>query len=98
MFDKELEDGDHQIFAGITDNAGRIVAKSQSFSFVKTAEAFGGVKPTLQNSAVNQPSFTGEDSMLLVGSIAVSALGLVLILLGLHASRRKEEFSALLST
>ncbi|MFZ2253499.1 MAG: Ig-like domain-containing protein [Minisyncoccia bacterium] len=98
VFDKELEDGDHQIFAGITDNAGRIVAKSQSFSFVKTAEAFGGVKPTLQSSTVNQPSFIQEDSMLLVGSIAVSALGLVLILLGLHASRRKEELSALLST
>ena len=98
VFDKELEDGDHQVFAGITDNAGRIVAKSQSFSFVKTAEAFSGAKPSLQNSVVNEPSFIQEDSMLLVGSIAVSALGLVLILLGLHASRRKEDLHPLLST
>ena len=98
VFDKELEDGDHEVFAGITDNAGRIVAKSHSFPFVKTAEAFAGAKPTLQNSVVSEPSLIKENSLLLVASIAVSALGLVLILLGLHASRRKDEPLAHLST
>jgi hypothetical protein len=98
VFDKELEDGEHEVFAGITDNAGRIVAKSQSFPFVKTAEAFSGVKPSFQNTIANEPSLIEEGSMLLVGSIAVSALGLVLILLGLHASRRRGEPLTLLST
>ncbi len=92
IFDKELEDGEHEIYVGITDNAGRIVAKSNPFSFVKTAEAYAqgderAADPVIVESEA--PSLLSSHMMLVVGSIAVVALGLVLILLGLHVNTRR---------
>jgi len=37
--DKELKDGNHEIYATVTDNTGKITAKSKAFSFIKTAQA-----------------------------------------------------------
>lgn len=91
IFDKELENGDHEVYVGITDNAGRIVAKSSPLPFVKTAEAFTDVNAALQGGAVSEPSLLKGNSMLMVGSIAVVALGLVLLLLGIHVSRKKDD-------
>lgn len=91
IFDKELENGDHQVYVGITDNTGKIVAKSNPLSFVKTAEAFTDSEPVVQSNTTSEPSLLKADSMLLVASIAVVAIGLVLILLGLHVVNRKEE-------
>jgi len=86
VFDKELEEGTHEVYVGITDNRGRIVAKSNPISFVKTAQAFtmantmeGAVAQTAPES-----SLIPQSAMLLIASIAVVALGLILILLGIH--------------
>ena len=38
-FDKELEDGEHEVYVGVTDNAGKIIAKSEPFVFIKEAQA-----------------------------------------------------------
>jgi hypothetical protein len=91
IFDKELEDGEHEVYVGITDNAGKIVAKSNSFAFVKTAEAFAPVGGTRTSdlTEARSPMLVGEQMMFVVGSVAVVALGLVLILLGLHARPRE---------
>jgi hypothetical protein len=91
IFDKELENGNHEVYVGITDNAGRIIAKSIPLSFVKTAEAFTDASPAALGGSTEEPSFFQGDSMLLVAAIAVVALGLVLILLGLHVVNKKEE-------
>ncbi len=93
IFDKELDDGDHEVYVGITDNAGKIVAKSNPLSFVKTAEAF---TPVSANSGVakvetpEEPALLNGSMMLAIGSIAIVALGLVLILLGLHVKPKEE--------
>ncbi len=98
-FDKELEDGTHEVYIGVTDNAGKIVAKSNGFSFVKEAEAFTGltvnedVKPA---QVVAQPSsFLSDYMVYLVLSISTVAIGLVLILLGLHLDSRQRKFGIL---
>jgi hypothetical protein len=39
LLDKELEDGDHQVYAAVTDNTGKITSKSKALAFVKTAQA-----------------------------------------------------------
>jgi hypothetical protein len=90
-FDKELPDGTHEVYVGITDNAGRIVAKSNPFEFIKTAEAFSPIGAT--NEATIEPAgdeqvLFSDNIMLVVLSIAVVALGLVLMLLGLHMQSR----------
>lgn len=91
IFDKELEEGSHEVYVGITDNAGRIVAKSSPLPFVKTAEAFTNSNTPIETNSVRGPLLLEENSMLLVGAIAVTALGLVLILLGLYAVHKEED-------
>lgn len=90
-FDKELEDGEHEVYVGVTDNAGRIVAKSQPLTFVKTAEAFtptdaAAAAPSSPEvpSASGGPTILSENVLFALLSIIVVALGLVLLLLGMH--------------
>lgn len=91
-FDKELPDGEHEIYVGITDNAGRIVAKSNPLPFIKTAEAF---TPVAANEAAVPQAAPAESQtlfssnvILLVLSLMVVAIGLVLLLLGMHINAR----------
>lgn len=92
LFDKELDDGTHEVYVGMTDNTGRIIAKSNPLPFVKTAEAFTPVGASESAVAVAPaaPSLIGDNTFLTIGSIAIVAIGLVLILLGLHVRPREE--------
>ena len=98
-FDKEIEDGEHSVYVGVTDNAGRIVAKSEPFIFVKEAQAF---TPADQNVPVVTETVGESDSLLsqymiyLIISISVVSIGLVLILLGLHLDARRKKFAEVL--
>lgn len=86
-FDKVLEDGSHEIYVGMTDNAGKLVAKSKPFSFVKTAEAYTPIDAEKETQVVTNeapPAFMSAFSAFVVGSLAVVVLGLALILIGLH--------------
>lgn len=98
-FDKELEDGEHEVYVGVTDNAGRIVAKSNPFTFVKTAEAFVPVDANVGAGMVipepQTPGFLSENVILIVMSFIVIAMGLILILLGMHVEARTREEDAL---
>lgn len=95
-FDKELEDGEHEVYVGVTDNAGKIVAKSNPFAFVKEAQAFTPVEasnnPQVNPVVVEEQSFLSEYMVYLVLSISVVAIGLVLILLGLHLDSRQRKY------
>jgi len=39
VLDKQVENGEHQVYVAVTDNTGKITAKSDPLFFVKTAEA-----------------------------------------------------------
>ena len=39
IFDKEIEDGEHEVYVAVTDNLGKITKKSNPIAFVKTAQA-----------------------------------------------------------
>lgn len=92
IFDKELDDGEHEVYVGMTDNAGKIIAKSNPLAFIKTAEAFSpvGTEAATIVTEPKTPSLISEQMMLAVGSVAVVALGLVLLLLGIHARPREK--------
>ncbi len=94
IFDKELEDGTHEVYAGMTDNAGRIVAKSAPLTFVKTAEAFTPIdekQSSAQVTTPSAPSLMDGRVAFVIGSLAIVGLGLVLILLGLHVRPKMTE-------
>lgn len=90
--DKELEDGEHEVYIGVTDNAGKIVAKSERFAFVKRAEAFDGVvvdTPAAITQA-NEASFFSGSAINLVLGISCIAIGLIFMLFGVNFQSRKK--------
>jgi hypothetical protein len=94
-FDKEIEDGKHQVYVGITDNAGKIVAKSNPFTFIKEAQAFTTTDDNTAAPSVpvvqDENTFLSEYMVYLVLSVSVVAIGLVLILLGVHLDGRQKK-------
>ncbi len=91
IFDKELEDGNHEIYVGITDNAGRMVAKSSPLSFVKKAEAFTKVDSAAAAVEAHEiePDLVSHNIVFLLGSVLVVMLGLILIIIGIHVTAKK---------
>ncbi|MBP6924477.1 MAG: hypothetical protein KBC62_03640 [Candidatus Pacebacteria bacterium] len=83
-FEKELEDGDHEVYVAITDNTGAIVARSNPFRFVKQAEAFTPLEGNVEQVA-NQESFgsiSSFDTYNTVVGLGILAFGLILLMLG----------------
>lgn len=91
-FDKELEDGEHEVYVGVTDNAGVIVAKSNPFRFIKEAQAFTPADE-LADSFTEEPAPRGIQSSLWQAAIfglIVFIVGLILILLGQQLEHTKK--------
>ncbi len=76
----------------MTDNAGKLVAKSSPFPFIKEAEAFSPMVSSMQQPATAESSFVSQYMIYLVLSISVVAIGLVLILLGLYLDSRQRRY------
>lgn len=99
VFDKDIDEGEHEIYIAITDNTGQIVARSEPFAFVRTAEAFevAATLPLLDIAPNAEPSLIHNKSMLIIASLAVVGLGLVLLLLGIHVQVRRPELNVVQS-
>jgi hypothetical protein len=54
VLDKNLENGNHEVYVAVTDNTGKITAKSQPLFFVKTAQAVE-LTSNLDTAAKNIP-------------------------------------------
>jgi len=83
-FDRELADGEHDVYAAVTDNTGEIIAQSKPFSFVKTAEAFTPVDAAnaeVTSSTGGAPDVT-KNNYKTVAGMGILALGLILVMLG----------------
>ena len=97
-FDRELENGVHEVYVGVTDNAGKIVAKSAPFSFIKTAEAYSGQKEI--SDAVTTPAPATPHNLLsstmlyILFGFSVVVIGLVLMLIGTQLDSRRNYINA----
>lgn len=94
-FDKELEDGTHEVYVGITDNAGKLIAKSEPFSFVKTAEAYSTGTTALSVTPAPPQQLFSQYSFTLVLSLLVAMMGTLLVLLGAYVARQEQKRSPL---
>ncbi len=94
-FDKELEDGEHQVYVGITDNAGTIVAKSNPFTFVKEAQAF--TQTEADGSAIafitedTTPTLFDSNTITIALASLVMSLGFVLLLISVFIGKREHQ-------
>jgi hypothetical protein len=83
-FERELEDGEHQVFVALTDNTGAILAQTDPFRFVKEAEAFTVVEtPVTVSEPVLLTSQDDTSSVTTVLGVSLLAIGVLLLLLGL---------------
>jgi hypothetical protein len=81
--DKELSDGNHEVYSAITDVGGRILAKSEPLPFVKTAAAVSfGSAILLPAPAEQAPGFFSGGSLYALLAILVGILGVVFLLIG----------------
>ncbi|MBP6881062.1 MAG: hypothetical protein KBC35_00325 [Candidatus Pacebacteria bacterium] len=88
-FDKELEDGQHDVYVTMTDNAGEIIAQSNPFSFVKEAQAFTVVQAA-ESEVVTPVSITeasADQGYGIAIGVGILALGLILLMLGISLRR-----------
>lgn len=93
-FEKELEDGPHEVYAAVTDNAGKIVAVSAPYKFVKQASLFTPAS-ALETAGVGNSVALSDFSRLSTSNaiigIAILALGIILIMLAVSLRRRFQE-------
>ncbi|MFT7644365.1 MAG: hypothetical protein ACI9BF_000008 [Candidatus Paceibacteria bacterium] len=93
-FDKELEDGQHDIYIAMTDNAGEIIAQSSPFSFFKQAQAFTVVNDTgaglVTSDSVKE---SVKSSYSTVVGMGILALGLILLMLGMTLRPKNDDLN-----
>lgn len=92
IFDKELEDGEHEVYVAVTDNAGAIIAQSNPFRFIKEAEAFtpqNDSDPLLAQS-VTVESISNNPYNITIG-FGILALGLILLMLGIGLRQKEDQ-------
>ncbi|MFA6183610.1 MAG: Ig-like domain-containing protein [Parcubacteria group bacterium] len=96
VLDKDLEDGNHQVYVAVTDNTGKITAKSEPLAFVKTAEAASIVSPAEASAgdrAVSPTKSWSNNGLYFFITLGLGALALAVAVLGLikHNLNKKEE-------
>tara|TARA_B100002051_G_C16745815_1_gene647531 strand:- start:2652 stop:5219 length:2568 start_codon:yes stop_codon:yes gene_type:complete len=94
-FDKELEDGSHDVYVAVTDNTGSIIAQSDTFSFVKTAEAFTPITEDQPTEAIVYEEIESPINALnMVGGISVISFGIILLMLGVGLRHKSSDYLA----
>lgn len=88
--DKEMEDGSHEVYVAITDNTGKITAKSEPLPFVKTAQAIEvrplGETPVVSTDSPTESRFSRDLWFLIPLILAGLAAALAIIGLARHRS------------
>lgn len=77
VLSKELEDGNHEVYAAVTDNTGKVTSKSKPLAFVKTAQAINPVDSIQDGLAANLSPVEAEKSKLLVFVVLISIFSLI---------------------
>lgn len=94
-FDQELADGEHEVYAAVTDNTGQIVAQSNPFSFIKEAQAFTPVDAAeaevVSTETIVQESMRGYNIAVGVG---ILAFGIILLMLGIGLRVKSNDLAA----
>jgi hypothetical protein len=88
--DKSLEDGKHEVYVAVTDNTGKVAAKSQPLAFVQTAEA----ATIIPNEKTTSESLTKNwlsRSYLIFFLAGLLGLFLVIVILGTIKGNAKKE-------
>lgn len=89
VLDKELENGNHTVYAATVNNTGNIVAKSSGFLFTKTAEAITFQDLPIAEASINieKPGLLGGVNLYLAITAFFAIVIIVLVLTGVISKR-----------
>jgi len=80
--DKELENGEHEVYVATVDNSGRLIARSESIAITQTAEAAALGTFGIGETSPAQNDFVQDNFILIILAILLAAIILTLILSG----------------
>ncbi|MBI5817219.1 MAG: DUF5011 domain-containing protein [Candidatus Yonathbacteria bacterium] len=84
--DKELVDGNHEMYVAMTDNAGKILAKSSAIPFIKEANAITVDQNFLTPiSGGKSPGLLWGEYMYATVTVILCAIGIVFAIIGIRA-------------
>lgn len=84
MLEKEVENGEHQIFVANVDTSGKIIARSNPILFTKTAEAAViGIMGDLEHTSSKQ-NFLKDNFILIIIAVLIIVVIVGMILVGNH--------------
>ena len=95
-FEKELEDGEHEVYAAVTDNSGAIVAVSAPYKFAKQASIFtpsNGLSAAANADSIQTGDFSRMAAYNAITGVGVVALGLILLMLATNLRRRNSQLT-----
>jgi hypothetical protein len=95
VYEKDLEDGDHEVYVALTTTLGEVVVKSPGFQFIREAQAF--TSPDAGNGDSLIPATAGtpltKNPYFVVVSITLLVVSFIFFLLGFKTSKRPEDFT-----
>lgn len=90
VYEKDLEDGDHEVYVALTTTKGDVVVKSPGFQFIREAQAFNS--PDSSNGDILVPDTAGtpltKNPYFIVLSITLLVVSFVFFLLGFQSVRK----------
>jgi hypothetical protein len=86
VLDKELADGNHELYVAMTDNAGKVLAKSSPIPFVKEANAITVDQTLLAPAARGRsPDFFTSGWAYAIVTVIISIIGVIFAIVGMRA-------------
>lgn len=89
--DKPISDGQHNVYATVTNNKGEIGARSEIFVFTKVGEKIFRIFETPSAAAVSPIESLQKSFAILVIGIIVFGVGLALVIIGVLTKKKKED-------
>lgn len=84
QLDKELENGEHQMYVASVDNSGKIIARSSPILFTKSAEAATiGIAGSIETS-FNTQNFLRDNFILITLAVLIAMVVLGMMFVGNH--------------
>lgn len=91
ILDKPLADGEHRVYATLTNNRGEIEARSDVFVFVKAGEKIFRIFETPAAEAISPVEALQKPFIILILAIIILALGIALIIISLLTKKKIEK-------
>ncbi len=89
--DKKLENGEHHAYVAVTDNTGKITAKSEPLAFIKTAQAVSAVSDKTYVDTASLANKDKKNGIAMVIAFTLISLGLAISVIGLVIAKFRKK-------